>query len=185
MFFPTLFGKAGYAGRSGGSCSSGYGGGFFNLSVSGTLQIDGQITSRSVRLEVVLEESFLLFSCKCKEKKRGATCIRKARRLVTPSPGFYLNSTSVRNNKVTVFNTVKETISSDVSYNVVQTAEFLLTSLLPASFLTAAKTRKPLKVVAVLEAVFSSMQVLLKAREPLTSMEVMADSHQVEVVAAV
>ena len=46
VFIPIAFGNAGHAGRSDSSCSSGNGGGFLNLTVSGTLQIDGQITSR-------------------------------------------------------------------------------------------------------------------------------------------
>ena len=116
---------------------------------------------------------------------RSVTFIRKARRLVTLSPAFYLSGASLKNNKVTAFNTVKETILSDVGYNVVQTTAFLVTSFLPTSFLTAARMRKPQKVVGVLEAVFLSMQVLLKAQEPLTSTEVMAESHQAEVEVAV
>lgn len=46
VFLPTAFGKAGYAGRSDSSCTSGYGGGFLNLTVSGALQIDGEISAR-------------------------------------------------------------------------------------------------------------------------------------------
>ena len=46
VFRPAVFGKAGYAGRSSSSCTSGFGGGSLNLTVSGTLQIDGEISSR-------------------------------------------------------------------------------------------------------------------------------------------
>ena len=46
VFRPVAFGKAGYAGRSSSSCTSGFGGGILNLTVSGTLQLDGEITSR-------------------------------------------------------------------------------------------------------------------------------------------
>ena len=46
VFRPVAFGKAGYAGRSSSSCTSGFGGGTLNLTVSGTLQNDGEISSR-------------------------------------------------------------------------------------------------------------------------------------------
>lgn len=46
VFRPAAFGKAGYAGRSSSSCTSGFGGGILNLTISGTLQLDGEITSR-------------------------------------------------------------------------------------------------------------------------------------------
>lgn len=46
VFLPVAFGKAGYAGRSSSSCTSGFGGGSLNLTISGTLQIDGEISSR-------------------------------------------------------------------------------------------------------------------------------------------
>lgn len=46
VFRPVAFGKAGYAGRSSSSCTSGFGGGILNLTISGTLQIDGEISSR-------------------------------------------------------------------------------------------------------------------------------------------
>lgn len=46
VFLPTGFGRAGYAGRSDPRCTSGYGGGFLNLTISNTLQMDGEISSR-------------------------------------------------------------------------------------------------------------------------------------------
>lgn len=46
VFLPVAFGTAGYAGRSSFSCMGGSGGGSLNLTVDGTLQIDGEISSR-------------------------------------------------------------------------------------------------------------------------------------------
>ena len=46
VFLPTAFGKAGYAGRSDSSCTSGFGGGFLSLTASSALQLDGEISSR-------------------------------------------------------------------------------------------------------------------------------------------
>lgn len=46
VFRPVTFGKAGYAGRSSSSCTSGFGGGILNLTIIGTLQLEGHITSR-------------------------------------------------------------------------------------------------------------------------------------------
>ena len=46
VFLPTLFGLAGLAGRSSPACNGGFGGGVLNLTVTGTVWMDGTISAR-------------------------------------------------------------------------------------------------------------------------------------------